>query len=105
MAKSEHNVISGNHLLGGHVVYWTADQSWSDALADALVLAPKDAADQLAVAGTTQSVAVGAEVCPVSLDGGAIRPITRRDAIKLNGPSPQVLTHVPSFAATAIAAE
>ncbi len=105
MAKSEHNVISGNDLLGGHVVYWTAQETWSADMGQAVVLSAQDAANELNLANTTQNETVGAEINPVDASSAIPKPTKRRDAIRLNGPSPEVMVFLPDTAPAAIAAE
>lgn len=82
-------VITGNDLKTGLVVYLKADGGWTTALADSRVLADQaDAKTVLAEAerGTARRV-VAPYLIDVVREDGALRPARFREAIRAKGPT------------------
>ncbi len=85
-------IVTANDLRSGAVVYLTADGTWSRALRDAELLAdPEAASARLAEAGRRGSEVVGPYLAPARRSPGGVEPTHIREAIRLAGPSRQVL--------------
>ena len=92
-------VITGNDLRSGLVVYLAADGGWTTALAEGRVLADEAEAATL----LTQAAATAARrvVAPYLIDvvseDGVLRPARFREAIRAAGPPiPSDFTAIPS---------
>ncbi|HAH09911.1 MAG TPA: DUF2849 domain-containing protein [Alphaproteobacteria bacterium] len=83
-------VLTANRLADGAVVYLTAVGGWSEHLAEASVLASKDAATSAEAQGQAAIEArlvVGVYLMDVLGDGAAPRPRSMREIIRAAGPS------------------
>ncbi|MGQ3675062.1 DUF2849 domain-containing protein [Xanthobacter sp. TB0139] len=98
-------VVTANRLTDGAVVWLTANGSWSEKLADAVVRDTAEAVlDLLDLANGDESVAVGAYSARVTLDEkGCPQPGTLRERIRLKGPTagPVLGDHAPQDIAAA----
>lgn len=81
-------IISANDLLGGQVVYLTAENNWSARIADARIAQDADtAAIMLEVAEAQTAQVVGPYLIDVSIAAGSPQPVHFREKFRLNGPS------------------
>ncbi len=84
-------IMSANALLGGEVVYYAADGSWSQHLADALVTSSEEEAAALEaarVAAEASGAVVEPELLAVETDAaGRIVPSHYREKIRALGPT------------------
>jgi hypothetical protein len=81
------SVVTANRTWDGIVVYRTAGQGWSAALADAAIVRNSDEARTLLAESVADDLgAVGAYIAPVELkDGGAVKPGNLRERIRSSG--------------------
>jgi Protein of unknown function (DUF2849) len=81
------SVVTANRTWDGIVVYRTAAQGWSAALADAAIVRNSDDARALLAESVADDVgAVGAYIAPVEVkDSGAIKPGNLREQIRAAG--------------------
>jgi hypothetical protein len=81
------SVVTANRTWDGIVVYRTATQGWSAALADAAIVRTSDDARALLAESVADDVgAVGAYIAPVEVkDGGNIKPGNLREQIRAAG--------------------
>jgi hypothetical protein len=81
------SVVTANRTWDGAVVYRTAAQGWSAALADAAIVRSSDDARALLAESVADDVgAVGAYIAPVEVkDGGNIKPGNLREQIRAAG--------------------
>ena len=83
-------VLTGNRLSVGEVVYWNAAKGWVQHLHDADVLADDKAEDVLkteGARGVEQRQVVGVYLFEVRVNNGGIVPVKTREAIRAAGPS------------------
>lgn len=84
-------ILTANDVRNGDIVFWTATQSWSTSIDDALIGYGKDETDQLTVAGETEEAAnkvVGAYLVALKPDENTDRvPVKMREIRRLAGPS------------------
>ena len=83
-------VLTGNRLSVGEVVYWNAAKGWVQHLHDAEILADDKAEDVLkteGARGVEQRQVVGVYLFEVRVNDGAIVPVKKREAIRAAGPS------------------
>jgi len=77
-------VLTANALEGGEAVWWTG-AGWSPRFDEARAAADETQANALAAVGAAplfDAVVVGPYLAPVTLDDGAMRPGSRREAIR-----------------------
>ena len=81
------SVVTANRTWDGAVVYRTAEQGWSAALADAAIVSTSDDARALLAESVADDVgAVGAYIAPVELkEGGEVKPGNLREHIRSKG--------------------
>ena len=80
------SVVTANRTWDGAVVYRTAEQGWSTALPDAVIVSSSEEARALLAESVADDVgAVGAYIAPVELKGGAIKPGNLREHIRSKG--------------------
>jgi Protein of unknown function (DUF2849) len=81
------SVVTANRTWDGVVVYRTAAQGWSAALADAAIVRTSDDARALLAESVADDVgAVGAYIAPVEVkEGGNIKPGNLREQIRAAG--------------------
>jgi len=88
-------VITANDFASGGVVY-LSKEGWQGDLNRALVFDDdQTAADSLA-AHNIPSEVVGVYAIDVQVDGGEIKPVHIREALRAEGPLPRVLTAQPN---------
>ncbi|MEM8571968.1 MAG: DUF2849 domain-containing protein [Pseudomonadota bacterium] len=82
-------IATGNHLLEGDVVYFTAAGGWTRELSGAAVAMTKDDAQALlGRASAFPNEIVGVYLANVTVDGGGLpQPAHFREAFRLKGPS------------------
>lgn len=81
-------VVTANDLLLGDVIYLTADDSWTRALAEAEVQETEDhAVQRLQLAQTHHQIAVGPYLADVRLGADGPEPTHFREAFRTRGPS------------------
>ena len=80
-------MVTANRTSDGIVIYRTAQQGWSEKLADAAIVRSSDEARTLLNEATADDVgAIGAYIAPVELkDGGEINPGNLREHIRSKG--------------------
>ena len=81
------SVVTANRTWDGAVVYRTAEQGWSTALPDAVIVSSSEEARALLAESVADDVgAVGAYIAPIEVrDGGAIKPGNLREHIRSEG--------------------
>jgi hypothetical protein len=81
------SVVTANRTWDGVVIYRTAAQDWSTALADAAIVRTADAARALLTESAADDVgAIGPYIAPVVVkDDGAIEPGNLREQIRVQG--------------------
>ncbi len=81
------SVVTANRTWDGVVIYRTASQGWSAALADAAIVHTSEAARALLAELVADDVgAVGAYIAPVQIkDAGKIKPGNLREQIRQRG--------------------
>ena len=83
-------VLTANRLSVGEVVYWNAAKGWVTYLRDAEIL-PDDKAEAVLKSDGARSVQERQVVNPylfeVRVNGDAIVPVKKREAIRAAGPS------------------
>jgi hypothetical protein len=81
------SMVTANRTWDGVVIYRTARQGWSAALADAAIVRTSDEARALLTESIADDVgAVGAYIAPVEIkDSGKIRPGNLREHIRFQG--------------------
>ena len=85
--KAYAQVVTGNALLEGHVVYLTAQGTWSTALTDAEILRDEaDAQLRLLSAMAQAATVVGAYLADVDPDAASPKPLQFREAFRRDGP-------------------
>ncbi len=92
--------ITANRLRDGFVVYLARDGGWSDWIDDARVAATDEAEAELlttAARAVDDALIVSPYAIEVSDDGGAVRPLHIKEAIRARGPT----TH-PEFGKQAV---
>lgn len=80
-------IMSGQELLSGHVVYLTAAGDWSrDPSAARIAAGPDEAAQQQAVAQAQEAANVLVNTYPVEVEpaGGAVRALHFRERMRLS---------------------
>lgn len=85
-----HKVVTANDLFGGHVIYFTADGTWSEDLAAAAMAEGDAAMDLLARAHADEAHAVGPYLMDVAPLSGVPLPsgrATLRETIRDEGPT------------------
>jgi hypothetical protein len=81
-------VLTANRLTDGVVVYRNADQSWTRAIADALVIdADAESALACAQADVTATKIVGLELIDVVQTETGPQPVSLRERIRAFGPT------------------
>jgi len=83
-------VLTGNRLSVGEVVYWNAARGWVQHLRDAEVLADDKAEDALKSAGARsvqERQVVGVYLFEVRVKDDIIVPVKTREVIRAAGPS------------------
>ncbi|QPM89332.1 DUF2849 domain-containing protein [Pseudooceanicola algae] len=81
-------VVTGNALLEGDVVYYTAQGTWTRNLAEAQVLSDQAAADlRLTEAASDQSLIVGAYLADMAPSDTGPEPTHFREEFRRTGPS------------------
>jgi hypothetical protein len=81
------SVVTANRTWDGAVVYRTAEQGWSTALPDAVIVSSSEEARALLAESVADDVgAVGAYIAPVELkDTGQVKPGNLRERIRSKG--------------------
>ena len=81
------SVVTANRTWDGAVVYRTAEQGWSTALSDAVIVSSSEEARALLAESVADDVgAVGAYIAPVELkDSGEVKPGNLRERIRSKG--------------------
>ena len=81
------SVVTANRTWDGAVVYRTAEQGWSTALPDAVIVSSSEEARALLAESVADDVgAVGAYIAPVEIkDSGEIKPGNLRERIRSKG--------------------
>jgi len=81
------SIVTANRTWDGAVIYRTAQQGWSDELADAAIVRTSDDARELLAQSTADDLgAVGAYIAPVKIgDSGSIAPGNLREQIRATG--------------------
>ena len=81
------SVVTANRTWDGVVIYRTAQQGWSAALADAAIVRTSEQARALLTESVADDVgAIGAYIAPVEIDErGAIEPGNLREHIRSQG--------------------
>ncbi len=81
------SMVTANRTWDGVVIYRTARQGWSAALADAAIVRTSDEAQALLTESIADDVgAVGAYIAPVEIkDSGKIKPGNLREHIRFQG--------------------
>jgi Protein of unknown function (DUF2849) len=82
-------MVTGNRLRDGAVIYFTAAGTWSPAIDDAL-LVEDDAADALlakALHGPAPLPVVGAALVEARREDGRVHPVSLRERIRAAGPT------------------
>jgi hypothetical protein len=81
------SVVTANRTWDGAVVYRTAEQGWSTALPDAVLVSSSEEARALLAESVADDVgAVGAYIAPVELkDTGQVKPGNLRERIRSKG--------------------
>ncbi|MEM8627138.1 MAG: DUF2849 domain-containing protein [Pseudomonadota bacterium] len=89
ITRNRPQVVTGNALMEGDVVFFTARNTWSRDLSQAAVAKDTDAADALLTAAKAQPAAiVGPYLAAVEVDGtGTPRTQHIREAIRTTGPT------------------
>ena len=83
-------MIIANRLNDGLVVFYTKDAGWTTAIADGLVIADDGEQDRLlkaAKADEDRCLVVDPNLIEVTVEGGAVRPVAIREAIRAFGPT------------------
>lgn len=83
-------VLTGNRLSIGEVVYWNAARGWVEHLRDADILPDDKAEDILKSAGAhgvQEREVVGVYLFEVRVNDGLVVPVKTREAIRAAGPS------------------
>ncbi len=81
-------VVTANALLAGDAIWFTADQQWSPALADAAVYDTQDDADAaLTLAAADQAHIAGAYLADVQNGQQGPQPVHFRETFRTRGPS------------------
>lgn len=83
-------VITGNRLTDGIVVYLTPADDWSPAIAESLVCADEAATEAAMVTAARAEAELQQVVAPYPIDvatDDGIRPLRYREAIRAFGPS------------------
>ncbi len=82
-------LVTGNRLRDGAVVYFAGAGNWSPAIDDAVLVADDKAEALLAeaLAGPIPLAAVGAVLIEAVREGTHLRPISLRDRIRASGPT------------------
>jgi hypothetical protein len=83
-------VLTGNRLSVGEVVYWNAAKGWVQHLREAEILADDKAEDVLKSAGARgvqERQVVGVYLFEVRVKDDVIVPVKTREAIRAAGPS------------------
>jgi len=83
-------IVTGNRLRDGAVIYLAADRAWSTDVDSAEVARDAAAAERL-MAAANQAAADRVVVAPylieVAAEGGRIQPLGTRERIRASGPS------------------
>ena len=80
------SVVTANRTWDGAVVWRTAEQGWTTALADAAIVCTSDDARALLAESVADDIgAVGAYIAPVELKAGVIKPGNLREHIRSKG--------------------
>ena len=81
------SMVTANRTWDGAVVYRTAEQGWSTALPDAVIVSSSEEARALLAESVADDVgAVGAYIAPVELkDSGEVKPGNLRERIRSKG--------------------
>ena len=80
------SVVTANRTWDGAVVYRTAEQGWSTALPDAVIVSSSEEARALLAESVADDVgAVGAYIAPVEVKDGAVQPGNLREHIRSQG--------------------
>lgn len=87
-------IVTGNRLRDGAVIYFTGAGAWSPAIDEALTAEDDKAAALLAAAqaGPAPLPAVGSVLIEVTREGGHLRPATLRERIRASGPTTGPMT-------------
>ncbi|MEZ5925116.1 MAG: DUF2849 domain-containing protein [Hyphomicrobiaceae bacterium] len=89
-AKDIRQVLTANHLKGGHVVFLGEGGSWTAWIDEAVVARTRERAAELESKGTEQTtlnIVVGAYLVDVVEDDGKIRAAHIREHLRTLGPS------------------
>jgi Protein of unknown function (DUF2849) len=87
-------LVTGNRLRDGAVIYFTAAGTWSPAIDDAL-LVEDDAADALlakAQQGSPPLPVIGAVLVEARREDGRVHPVSLRERIRAAGPTTGPMT-------------
>jgi hypothetical protein len=89
-SKDIRQVLTANHLKGGHVVFLAEGGSWSPWIDDAVVARTKERAAELESKGAEQTklnIVVGAYLVDVIDENGKLRALHIREHLRTLGPS------------------
>jgi hypothetical protein len=80
------SIVTANRTWDGAVIYRTAQQGWSNRLADAAIVQTNDDARALLAESVADDLgAVGAYIAPVEITDGGIEPGNLREQIRRSG--------------------
>lgn len=82
--------ITANRLADGRVVYFRRDHGWSERIQESIVADNENLAKTLleqAKRAVAERLVVDPYLFAVSVEGGKIRPLGRREEIRAAGPS------------------
>lgn len=83
-------IATANRLIDGAVVYFTADDTWSTWIADALTINDAQAADAvlaLGQASVDRNEVIDPYLIDVVQEAATIKPVRYREIIRAKGPS------------------
>lgn len=88
-------LVTGNRLRDGAVVYFTGAGGWSTAIDEARLVADDKAESLLAEAqqGPAPLPTVGAVLIDAVKEGGHVRPLSLRERIRASGPTTGPMAH------------
>ncbi len=88
--KEIRQILTANHLKGGHVVFLAEGGSWSPWIDDAVVARTKERAAELESKGNEQAklnIVVGPYLVDVAEENGRLRCSHIREQLRTQGPS------------------
>ena len=83
-------VFTGNRVSDGIVVFMTADEDWTERVAESGVLSGQAEVERMtgvAEAAAARAVVVDPYLIEVTVENGGIRPVRYRERIRAYGPS------------------